>query len=153
MLRQLAIAIAVTSLLPSAGRGQTPGTDDNKLEADVQKDRADLAKDHAESKDLEQDRNAAFKSLREKEAGAAEAIRKDSTLTDAQKKEKLAALRADFKAQKETVQRKFVADKKALTKDAKHDRRDLHKDERELRRDHHEDRMERHEGHGRHGKG
>ena len=76
--------------------------------------------------------------LRAKEAKDAAAIRADTTLTDAQKAEKLEALRKDYKAQAKAMQQKYVADKKAM-------RGEIKKDRREDRKEHGEGR---HEDHG-----
>lgn len=103
---------------------------------------SDVKTDHKDMQALDAKHAADVKDLNAKETAAMQAVKDDKTLTSAQRKEKLAAIRGDFKTQRKALNATFRDDKKKIQGDMKKDRADSRKEARDSR----VERQERHEG-------
>ena len=120
MIIAAALALAGSSLGVRA-EGPSDGDAAGGKATDIAKDKADLAKDVQDVRsDLKQMQTLDAKhvddvqALNAKEKAAMQAVKSDATLTPEQKKEKLAALRTDFNAQRRALNETFRADKRKI---------------------------------------
>lgn len=135
MKKNVSLLLLSWMLVAGLALAQDPAMKTPPAGADVMADRKDMQSLDAKHADGVKDLNA-------KEKAAMQAVKGDKTLTPAQRKEKLSAIREDFKTQRKALNQTFRADKNKMHGGMKKDRADGRKEARDSRGE----RQERHEG-------
>lgn len=139
MKKNISLLLLSLMLVPGFALAQdTSGAQKPPAGSEVKNDLKDMQALDAKHVDGVKDLNA-------REKAAMQAVKDDQALTPAQRKEKLSAIRGDFRTQRKALNETFRADKKKIHGEMKADRAEVRKEAREGRKEAREAREERRE--------